>query len=733
MADYSYQSRITEYRGTVRRIVDHSTTEFRLVEFGWVNQSECHSPVKVGDAVLFAGRNHTVVSLPDDDDGSSVSANSFFRAIDTEGIERSICYSDGTCLSFQKCIKREKEGTGLTENPVYEETTDFLQEVNYAFTPEVVSRIVDDAYEAKSALREKFRTSKFWNEELQALIVPDFSFKTKPDYNAVREYIEGIFENTNNRDWNHHMYYTARDSLNYVYKNQVYLNDDMAERAERYFSSFRFHLGMKVSKFFRAIFEAAGINNDNCRNFESRYAALSDACSPKEHKRLLVLSLNIMDFLTMSDGNSWDSCHSIRHRGCYHGGTLSYALDNVTAILYTLPADTDVSAGRLWEHGKINRQLFMLGDNFMIESRLYPDCNKMDIRGAHHDLVAKLWSEFTHKEWTFVSGNDSEVIRFICEHERTTGNHYPDYHYDQYNIAALKTADLGNDEKINIGAASPDIVTGVINTNHRVLSTGDSSESYDLCYEDVEGDTINDADYAVFYNGEVYHTDSCRWCDREGIYVPDEEAVYYNEEYYSPEYAEANFVRCDYCGDYIEKEDAIECDGDYYCESCADRVLSYCEHCGTYNHETTEVDDVCLCDDCLETQTKVCSRCGEHHLISYFRDDVCLDCMGEVQQVVLPESGVVLIKSYKDFRKFAKAAKKAGYTWKSDEVPMDNTAMYDVINRTYMCPTITGLGFIIADNKVSYTPKTAEMEIPERFGDIVKFEDLSRVTVESEG
>lgn len=732
MADYTYQSRITEYRGAVRRIVDHSTTEFKLVEFGWVNQSECHSPVKVGDVVLFAGVKSTVASLPDDDDGLSVSADSSFRAVDAAGTNRSICYSDGTCLNFQKCIKSENESTGLTENPIYKETTDFLREVNYNFTPEVVSKIVDDAYEAKSALREKFRTSKFWNEELQALIVPDFSFKTKPDYYAVREYVEGIFESTNDSYWNRHMYNTARDALSFVYKNQVYLNDDTAERAERFFPSFRFHPGMKVSKFFRAIFEAAGINNDNCRNFESRYAALSDACSPKEHKRILVLSLNIMDFLTMSDGNSWDSCHSIRHRGCYHGGTLSYALDNVTAILYTLPADTDISAGRLWEHGKINRQLFMFGDNLVIESRLYPDCNKMDIRSAHHDLVSKLWSEFTHKEWYFVPGDNSVVTRFICNHERTTGNHYPDYHYNQYNITALRTADFENDEKINIGAISPDIVTGAINSNHEVLTSTASSESYDLRYEDVEGYTINNIDNVVFYNGEVYNSEDCTWCNREAIYVPEDDAVYIDGDYYSSEYAEENFVRCDHCGDYIEAEDVIECDGDYYCESCADSVLSYCEHCGTYHHETIEVDDTNLCDDCLETQTKVCHRCGERHLISYFRDDICLNCMGEVQQVVLPESGVILIKNYKDFRKFAKAAKKAGYTWKSDGVPMDNTAMYGVINRTYTCPTITGLGFIIADNKVSYTPKTAEMEIPERFGDIIKFEDLSRVTVESE-
>ena len=107
MADYTYQKRITEYRGAVRRIVDHSTTEFKLVEFGWVNQSECHSPVKVGDVVLFAGIKNTVVSLPDDDDGLSVSADSSFRAVDVAGTNRSICYSDGTCLNFQKCINRK--------------------------------------------------------------------------------------------------------------------------------------------------------------------------------------------------------------------------------------------------------------------------------------------------------------------------------------------------------------------------------------------------------------------------------------------------------------------------------------------------------------------------------------------------------------------------------------------------------------------------------------------------
>ena len=725
MYDYKEQSRITRYLteeiDVVRRIMDVDNSRVRLVDFGWVPKEKCHLPLETGDTIIYDGEEYTVEDIPLSRDGFSVNAQDVFHTDKDEDIR----YGCDTELTFYRLDPKSDIPLDetLTKNAAFSDMCGFLRSVNYKFTPKVIAEICDNAYAAKDKLREKFRKSKFWNEDLQAIVVPDFKFETEPDYEDVKGYMARIFDYSP-QPGNSNVYNVCRGAINnHMYKNHIYLDDSNAETLEQEISGYRYPVGAKVSKFLRGVFDAMKLGED-FDGYERYFAALSDAASPKEHKRLLVISLNVMDFLTMSEGNSWQSCHNIRKRGCYHGGCLSYAMDNVTAILYTLPADTDISEGKIWNIPKINRQLFMFGDTYVVESRLYPESAAMAIRKAHHKFVNKFYNEVSDKRFNPVKGNDRAVTADICNKTETVGNHYPDYHYNSYHITAMISDDYAN-EKMTIGSEVPDIVTGKINDNHGVMTiVGEDNTEYQLAFEDAyTGCRITDISYVTHYNGLVYCTDDCVWSECEDCYIPDHLSVRLpDDDYCSQEYADENYYRCDQCGEYVSKDYAIFCGDEVYCESCADTYLSRCDECGEYyrDEEIECVDDVYMCHDCMEEKTKVCTVCGERHLLSHFPNDgsVCDECVEPRGDIVLPDSGVIIIKKLSELKAFIKAAEAKGIKWKADD-----PRTVDVIRRTLMHPRIKDIGIVIGES-MSYAPEADGLDIPAELGQRINFSEL---------
>lgn len=733
MISYGYQEHITMFtsengRQFIRRIMAASEDTVKLVEFGWVAKDKCSLPLNVGDKVFCLNGTHEVTAIPETEDGFSFEACKRFTI--ESGTELQLVV-EGTRLSFTRIL--DNSDTCELESPIFKQMTAFLGEVGYNYSNNVVADIVNKAYSAKEKLRDKFRKSEFWNEDLQALIVPDFTFTSEPNYSDVSTWINEIFRQSR-KFYPDSVLRIAKNAVNsHLYKNHVYLNDYDACALEQGIENYKYPHGAKVTKFLRGIFDGLNLGEHNS-DYERHFAMLADSASPKEHKRLLVISLNVMDFLTMSEGNSWKSCHNIRERGCYHGGCLSYALDEVTAILYTLPADTDISNGELWKIQKINRQLFMFGDSYVVESRLYPNCEALHIRKAHHDIVNKIYTKIMEKRFNPVKGSYERIAQNVCDHVNTHGLHYPDYHYNCYYITALISDDYEN-EKLTIGSDVPDIVTGEINQQHDSMTTeGGRSGGSSVWYEDAShGYSITDADEVEYFRGEVYHHEYCYWSDEEDCYIPDDIAIYINDDYYSPEYVEKNFVECSKCGEYVRNDRAVWCDDEPYCPSCADSYLTTCDECGEYVHrsDVEYVDDKCICPDCIETKTRVCTVCGERHFNQYFNTDltVCIDCAEEHIKYSLPESGVVVVHNRIELKKFIASAHDNGLKWKNGE-PANDGYTVDVMRRTLMNPRITALGIIIGET-LMYAPEADGLPIPDIFGERIQFSELPVKTTEN--
>lgn len=738
MLNYTRQGYITKYTGNgvpvIARIMNINTTRDRvqLVRFGWVNVADCQPPLAVGDPVMVDDEVYTVNEVADSEDGFSVAGWRNFTISNGCYID----YVDGTELNFELISGSEipEAETGLTKKTVFKEVKEFLNDCKYSFSPNVISGIVENAYAAKEKLREKFRKSEYWNEELQALIIPNFTFENSPDYSLVKNKVKEIIcamYNILDERINEPVYYSAINVLEtYIYKNKVYLNDANAQTLEINLSKYKYSAGQKVSKFFRGVFDA--INPDGYDNYEHDYAILADAASPKTMLRTLVISLNLMDFLTMSEGNSWDSCHNIHKRGCYHGGCLSYALDEVTAILYTLPADVDISEGGLWRHKKINRQLFMFGDTLVIESRLYPKHEDGNIRNAHHKIVNKIYNEIMGKRFNPVKGSNSAISDLATKVTRTVGLHYPDYKYDCYHIAIMKSDDYSS-ERITIGSESPDIVSGEINNNHeRMTEYNNTTDNHSLAYEDYDsGELIFDEEYAEVVDGYVYHRDNLVWCEHEDTYATPDDVVWIGDYAYTKGYADENLVRCTHCDEYIFADDAIyTADGDAYCEECASDYLSQCVECGEYYRadDMEYIDDEYVCSDCLDIATKVCSVCGERHFNSFFAEGstVCSDCAEITNTVELSEGTVVMCSNIKEVKAVLKAASEKDLYWRSGE-PAQSKKTVDIIRRTLLNPNIDQIGIVIKD-VLSYAVKGNHLTISDDLGNVINFADLTTTT-----
>ena len=152
------------------------------------------------------------------------------------------------------------------------------------------------------------------------------------------------------------------------------------------------------------------------------FAAYSDLVSDLKRKMYFVISLNPLDYLTMSNGVSWKSCHNI-YDGCYKGGTLSYMLDTTSIITFVV----NELNNPIHEQPKFYRQMFHYDDGMFMQNRLYPQGNDgaVNLYDKFRNFVIEEFSELLNEkgEWTVDDGPKA------CKsHVSSHGVHYKDYH-----------------------------------------------------------------------------------------------------------------------------------------------------------------------------------------------------------------------------------------------------------------------------------------------------------------
>ena len=216
--------------------------------------------------------------------------------------------------------------------------------------------------------------------------------------------------------------------------------------------------GQKLSRVINKLCHTLEIDKDE--NYNKEFAKFSDAVNPLSIKRHTVISCHPVDYFTMSFGNSWASCHTIDKKnirrltdsfeGMYSGGTMSYMLDGTSVVFYTV--DNKYNGNELELEPKINRNMFHIGEDKIVQGRVYPQCNDgtTNIYDKFRNIMQKVIADCMGKNnlWKLKRGTD-ECIEVID----SCGVHYRDYEkFDSCNVSYLKLEDgTYNENSIIVG------------------------------------------------------------------------------------------------------------------------------------------------------------------------------------------------------------------------------------------------------------------------------------------
>lgn len=213
--------------------------------------------------------------------------------------------------------------------------------------------------------------------------------------------------------------------------------------------AFKIRNNMKASKAIGKISNVLGW--DKFKGFNKAYADLCDALNPIKTVRHTCLSLNPIDFLLMSNGNSWSSCHSIRYSGksagCYSSGTISYMLDACSFVFYTV--DASFNGKDIELEKKLQRQMFGYKPNMILQSRLYPQGNDYGSKDLYDDIrqiVQKVISDCANIPNLWVKTKHEDIQSYVKQPVAATA--YPDFeHFSNCNVSIHKSM-IDNKDKL---------------------------------------------------------------------------------------------------------------------------------------------------------------------------------------------------------------------------------------------------------------------------------------------
>lgn len=361
------------------------------------------------------------------------------------------------------------------------------------------------------------------------------------------------------------------------------------------------------------IFDGTKLTSDESDDtFEKLYAKFADYMSELDIEKVTVLSINYTDFLTMSNGNSWMTCHYINshgifhssddgsYRGMYKQGCLSYANDDVSFIFYTL----DKKATKpYWKVPKINRVCMQYRNGVLVCGKCYPN-NEPAKRAAYRQVAETIISECEGwaNSWTF-SENIERIHGFVAF---DVGHaNYEDYQFEQQHpsIAINKGhATFDIDDAMEIGHDAYCLCCGEVLDPDEHSSMWCDAHSHiikcERCGRLFDPDN-DDFDSWKQIDGDWYDEDCYFWCEAHNAYEPidqkhdDPDAKLYRADGYEMDdfcsYAWTSSHVCEDCGRRFFNVKMVK----GYCPDCAPKHVKMCPICGKEMEK-----DMDICPDC---------------------------------------------------------------------------------------------------------------------------------------
>lgn len=523
--------------------------------------------------------------------------------------------------------------TGIMQN-IKNEFIRELDNRDYSYTNSAIDEIFDEWYEQKQGLLSLLSKHPNWEPE-RLMIHFDADYSRKLDANATYSFFRWLLDNKSIVEdetwktcydfiWNYcrdatylpencnQDIYVYETGTNISYNPLTEINELIPElharvgqKNTRIVNKICSYFGFdKIKKYGDKFNPATGELEENALldSYDKQFAKYCDALSPIKVTRHTYISLNPIDYLLMSNGNSWRSCHYIGDdaddAGCYSSGTISYMLDEHSIIFYTVNANFN---GECIESApKTSRQVFGYNDFQLLQSRLYPQGNDTgatdtytDIRNIMQKVVADCLA--APNRWI------KKKVQNVRQGYNATC--YPDWNCQS---ALCSTSILRGKENDTLAP----IVLG----------------AEPICIECGNRHS---------YDENINHCDSGYICSDCGDRVSQDDVYWVGDDPYC-----CNCVTyCGCCGGYERNDDVtwIDSEDRYVCSDCLEYYYTYCDECGEYERNTNvnyiKEYDRNVCDNCLEDNYSRCSKCGAWIHYTDERDDgLCEDCAAELDE-----------------------------------------------------------------------------------------------------
>lgn len=295
-------------------------------------------------------------------------------------------------------------------------------------------------------------------------------------------------------------------------------------------------IGCRITKLVRKTFEFMELESGKIINtttyrrgsesFDRLYAQFSDCLSELTVEKITLLSVHFNDFMLMSNGNSWLSCHFINSHNIFHEhtgqsvhgeykqGCLSYALDVPSMIFYTLPATYD--GEEYYRCPKLSRMCCQYENGVLITGKCYPN-NEDSLVTRYRNILQQVLSQCGRfpNLWTF-SKNTDRISTFAKT--ASGAAHYPDYTYSRQKptVSLCRNITLDLDNPMEIGHEAYCLYcSNTIDTDRRSWLQCRKHEVKMIC--SVCGKRI---DRLHDICGAKYCDDCVFFCDWHGRYEP---------------------------------------------------------------------------------------------------------------------------------------------------------------------------------------------------------------------
>lgn len=494
-----------------------------------------------------------------------------------------------------------------------------LDKYGWDYSSTALRKIANESITAKEMLYDLFGKHPNWDAEEGRIILQDDIIRPFSTY-AIGYFMNEICSLNNCYKVISHEKMNTLRFIMYRVSAQYLKNcedKEIADDLNKVNALYRIRPEMKISKVIARIMKVEGL--DKLDGYGKLFSSMADDTNPKKIRKHVILSLNPVDFLMMSNGDSWNSCHWIDadDPGCHCAGSISYMLDNNTFLFYTVNLSYD---GRDFEtQEREEREVFAYNGEMLFQSRLYPqscDFGADEVYKNNREIVQRVIDEcikLQEKEtetWT-CEDNNNEVNDFVFLGRNAQC--YPDW---------TRTAPGSKHCRVAFkGKRNPDMPRIQLGKQARCIECGEKH---------YENGTLN-----CCTSG--YRCYSCG--DRIDAY----DVYWVNDEPYCPECVTA----CDCCGEYVVKGNdgyIVTYDGYTVCDHCFEYgdVVVYVADLGDYYYH---YESNCIY---LEEEGEwyyrgnrgdtwdYCEECGKAFIIgdlqTYKGDLLCEDCYAEKEE-----------------------------------------------------------------------------------------------------